>query len=149
MSPRLAGNGLANRCAMWHQALAGMGSVTAVVAPVAGPVAPGSDEIVVVPSDERCSTIPRLAQGLTVERGRALAEQIGEAADGVDLVVAIRSYTALLGVGLREATGARLVVDLDDDDASFFRSIGDEDEAVRFEQLVDSLRHSADLAVST
>jgi glycosyltransferase involved in cell wall biosynthesis len=134
---------------MWHEALAGLGAVTPVVAPVAGPAASGTNEIVVVPSGDAAPNLPRLARGLGVERGRQFGRQFADAAADVDLVVAVRSYVGLLAIGLRDATGARLVVDLDDDDVAFFRSVGDDAEAARFERLVDSVRRDADLVVST
>ena len=134
---------------MWAEVLSGLGPVISVVAPVAGPSASGSDEFVVLPSGDAAPTLPRLAQGLGLDRGRAVAARVAHLAGGVDLVVAVRSYVGLLGVGLRDATGARLVIDLDDDDASFFRSVGDEGEAARFQRLVDSVSRSADVVVST
>ena len=132
---------------MWHEALAGLGPVTTIVAPVAGPSAPDGDELVVRPTGVASPDLPRLAHGLTVELGREVGGQLG--GDDVDLVVAVRAYTALLGIGVRDATGAQLVVDLDDDDAAYFRSIGDRDEADRFERLVGSVQHQAALVVST
>lgn len=159
ISPRLAGNGLAMRCAMWHEALAGMGSVTNVVAPVAGPAAPGSDEVVLEPSAIEDPTLPRLARGLDAGRGRSLGALLDGGAgssviddrinSSIDLVVVVRSYLGLVGEGLCSTVGAPLVVDLDDDDVTFFHSIGQHGEAERFERLVESVRAVADLVVST
>jgi hypothetical protein len=136
---------------MWHEALTGFGDVTPIVVPVAGPPAPNSDEIVVRPSGGPHQDVPMLAQGISRDLGHLALEQHRHrlaSAGEIGLVVVVRSYLGPLAVGLSEASGAHLVVDLDDDDAAYLRSRGDQDEAARVDRLVDNLRSRADLVVS-
>jgi hypothetical protein len=142
------GNGLAQRCAMWVEVLEGIGSVTRVVVPVAGPADGTAGEVVVEPTGIRSPLVPLLARGITHDLGLIVACQIVRDSGPIDLVLGMRSYTGLLCQGMQAATGARLVIDLDDDDAAFFRAEGDRDEARRFERLISRLADSADVMVS-
>ena len=143
------GNGLAQRCAMWHEVLAGLGPVTTVVAPVAGPVAPGTDEFLLGPSDDWSPAVPRLAQGLTVRLGDTAVDgspgrptapsSSWRSAPTWDSSASVCPY----------AFHARLLVDLDDGDAAFFRSIGEDAKAAQFESLIEEVSRTADIVVST
>lgn len=134
ISPSTVGVGLAGRVRNWQESLARLGDVTTIVVPVAGPSAPS--DTVVTPGPDSDQTLPRLARGLTEEWGHRYRLHATDA----DVIVAVRSYLGLFALGMASATNAPVVVDLDDDDADFFRQRGEFAEASRFDNLVGRLR---------
>ena len=142
VSPRHVGTGLAGRARNWERFLSRLGEVRTIVVPVAGPHHP--DEATLLPGPDSDDTLPRLARGLTRAHGRAHSHL----AAGSDLVVALRSYLGDLALGMGEAPGVPVVVDLDDDDASYFAQRDDRAEAERFRGLVARLRNDAIALVS-
>lgn len=134
ISPSTIGVGLAGRVRQWQDSLGRLGDVTTIVVPVAGPSAPS--DTVVTPGPDSDETLPRLARGLTEEWGFRYRLHATDA----DVIVAMRSYLGLFALGMASATNAPVIVDLDDDDADYFRQRGDVAEALRFESLVGRLR---------
>jgi glycosyltransferase involved in cell wall biosynthesis len=104
------------------------------VVPVAGPS--GTTDTVITPGPDSDESLPRLARGLTEDWGHRFRLHATDA----DVIVAVRSYLGLFALGLARATNAPVIVDLDDDDADFFRQRGDLAESQRFESLVSRLR---------
>ncbi|MCU1394098.1 MAG: hypothetical protein JWM34_2526 [Ilumatobacteraceae bacterium] len=153
MSPRCAlitpislhepGNGLAHRARFWHEVLVAIGATTVIHVPLAG--APHAGDEVVAP------TVTTIDPALPI-RARPGAELAGRnfarTAPDFDVVVAVRSDCAPFAFGLTAGTDATVVVDLDDDDASFCRAAGDVPEAVRYEALVGDIHRRADLVAS-
>lgn len=134
ISPSTVGVGLAGRVRQWQASLSRIGEVSTIVIPVAGPSR--SSETVITPGPDSDDALPRLARGLTEAWGRRYRIHAHDA----DVIVAVRSYLGHFALGLAEATNAPVIVDLDDDDADYFRQRGESAEAERFEHLVNSLR---------
>ncbi len=91
----------------------------------------------------QAGTLPRLARRTPPSWSDHIIESL--ASFRPDLVFVQRSYLAPLGLRLAEWSGARTIVDLDDDDASVFRQLGDETEAVAYERLVGSFASCFDV----
>ena len=146
ISPRHAGNGLAHRARFWQRVLAELGDLTTLVVPVAGPFLPGGDEVEVSPGADRDTTavMPYRAR----QAPRALGAAWGSKLEAFDVVVGLRSYLGPFCLGLRDTSTARVVIDLDDDDATFYASIGQHDEAALFAALVTQMRAQADEVVA-
>ena len=142
------GNGLSQRCGVWADALAGISKLTRVVVPVVGPVDDDPTVLAAVRSIERSPLVPRLAQGVTRELGLTMGNHVHRHIGAVDVVVGVRSYMGDMCLGLQAATGARLVIDLDDDDVAFFTAAGHVDEAERFGHLIARVSQCADSMVS-
>lgn len=137
ISPSTIGVGLAGRVRQWQDSLGRLGDVTTIVVPVAGPVGPS--DTVITPGPDTDDLLPRLARGLTENWGARFRMHASDA----DVVVAVRSYLGLFAVGMAGPTNAPVIVDLDDDDADYFRQRGDTAEAARFDSLVNRLRRSS------
>lgn len=156
LAPARGGNGLAMRGAMLLEALANGGPVDLVVIPVSGSATTlgwaraFARQIVAVDlpvgeaawahvtaqlADPRLRD--RLAQTVPVPYRATLAPPTLAAtiADllGHDVpptsVVALRSYLAPVGIELGRCLGARVVVDVDDDDEALLRALGADEEA--------------------
>jgi glycosyltransferase involved in cell wall biosynthesis len=112
------------------------------VVPVAGPS--NTADTVITPGPDSDESLPRLARGLTEDWGYRYRLHATDA----DVVVAVRSYLGLFALGMARATNAPVIVDLDDDDADYFRQRGDLAESQRFESLVSRLRERGALLVS-
>lgn len=172
IDPEHRGNGLAHRARFWRDALAPLGDLTVMVVPVAGPgpdlapLNPGprlADDIgraidaeaspgggsslrtcVVMPEPLFDATLPSLAQ----EAPLYLGERWSTEFDPFDLIVAFRSYLGPFCVGLRSVSGAKLIVDLDDDDEAFYADSGQLSEAECYRHLRAWLAARADLLVT-
>ena len=142
------GNGLSQRCGLWVEALSALGKVTRVVVPVAGPADDGPDVIVFSRTGARSPLVPLLAQGVTRELGLTAGNHVHRHVGPVDAIVCFRSYMGEMCLGMQTATGARLVIDLDDDDVAFFAAAGQADEAERFRKLIAQISAKADDLVS-
>lgn len=142
------GNGLSQRCRMWADALSTLGPVTRVEVPIVGPVDETDEVIVFSATAARSPLVPRLAQGVTRELGFSAGNQVHRLVGPIDVVVGVRSYIGEMCLGMQTATGARLVVDLDDDDVAFFTAAGQPDEAERFRNLIAQIASRADVLVS-
>lgn len=142
------GNGLSQRCAMWADALSELGHVTRIVVPVVGPSDEDPNVVIVEPNADREPLVPELARGVTTNLGLLIGNNLYDEVGPVDVVVGVRSYLGDFCIGLRDALAARLVIDLDDDDAAFFAARGDHDEAERFNQLLKRLSSEANLLTS-
>ena len=156
IDPDLRGNGLAHRARFWRSTLEPLGELTTIVIPVAGPapddapdphaeVVPGARTMVVAPEQLDHGWHPALAQLAPEYLGARLTTDLPE----FDLIVGLRSYLGPFCIGLRGAGPARIVVDLDDDDATFHASTGDDREAERYTRLVEYLWDHVDLVAST
>ena len=163
--PGLVGSGLALRAAMWVRALSALADTATIVVPVsdggavAGPLPdpctgvttrpPG--RVVSLPTPEQCmrGAVTALADGGSREMMAAFDVEIPQVTaappwlgasidmEPVDVIVCLRSYLVPFAAGLRAASApaAALVVDLDDDDAAFARSFGDDRLAQSFDRL--------------
>lgn len=149
LSPHVPGNGLALRARAWQQVL-GDDDVITVVVPVAGPGRSDLGDMVARPATIERDDVPRLARGVTRTLGRSIAAEIERDHDitSADLIVCVRSYLSRCALGLRDVLGGRLVVDLDDDDVTFFEESGDVEESARFAALIEPLWAEADLLMS-
>lgn len=143
IDPAVRGSGLAHRSRFWVRVLAGLGEVTTLVVPVAGPAPTQQVENQLTVACERLDHpwLPERAQNAP----EYLGARYGEDMEPFDLIVAHRSYLGPFCVGLRGGSSASLVIDLDDDDASFFAATGDSDRANRYRQLIDWLGERVDL----
>lgn len=145
IDPATPGNGLAHRARAWARALRRLGPVTTVLVPTHGPAEPGDHTVValVEPSladvrlPDRCARAPD-----------ALGRAWGADHEPVDVVVALRADLGPFALGAGAVLGARVVVDLDDDDVAYHRSRGDHETADRYLALVRRLRGRADLLTS-
>jgi len=167
------GSGLAHRSAAWVRALSAVGDVSTLVVPVVDPGArvgaadahvvalPSGDEVragairgMAVPAvrtamatfDSGSGGVPLAAAAppwLGAEAARHFAQ-----APPFDVVVCFRAYLAPFVVGLRASSpavaAARLVVDLDDDDAAFHHASGNAALAAAYERLYGRLRMHAE-----
>lgn len=133
---------------MWADALSTLGPVTRVEVPIVGPVDETPDVIVLAATAARSPLVPRLAQGITRELGFSAGNQVHRLVGPVDVIVGVRSYMGEMCLGMQTATGACLVVDLDDDDVAFFTAAGQPDEAERFRNLIAQIASRADVLVS-
>lgn len=149
ISPHVPGNGLALRARAWQQIL-GDDDVVTVVVPVAGPARSDLGDVVARPATIERDDVPRLARGVTRTLGRGIAAEIERDHEitSVDLIVCVRSYLSRCALGLRDVLGGRLVIDLDDDDVTFFEESGDREESLRFTTLIEPLRSEADVLMS-
>lgn len=143
ISPSEPGNGLAHRCRFWQEVVGRLGDLTTVVVPVSGPAWAGDVEVLL---DGAVATdlLPGRARRAPEHLGRAWAAE----QPGFDLILAVRADVALFALGAATASGAVVVVDLDDDDAALHASSGDAEEATRYERLVREIRSRADLVTS-
>lgn len=150
ISTHQAGNGLAHRARFWQEVLAQFGSLTTILIPLAnGPVAVGSehdDEVAAPLVDATPSTsyLPGRARQAPESEGRRW--QSG--ATDFDLVVALRAYCAPFAFGAVAGTSATVIVDVDDDDATFLAEAGEHEEADRYRALLDEISSRAQLVVS-
>lgn len=163
IAPAATGNGLAMRAGMLLDALADVATVHLVVVPVSGPVPDGSwtvsnaRSVTVVPpvdgATARAHLTAQLADRVLRDRldrtaplpARATLAPptlVGDVLSALgdigqpDVVVALRTYLAPLGVTLaRDLDAGRIVIDADDDDAALMDSLGYHDEARAFERL--------------
>lgn len=142
------GNGLSQRCRMWADALSTLGPVTRVEVPIVGPVDETADVIVLAATAARSPLVPRLAQGVTRELGFSAGNQVHRLVGPVDVIVGVRSYMGEMCLGMQTATGARLLVDLDDDDVAFFTAAGQPDEAERYRNLIAQIVGRAEVLVT-
>jgi hypothetical protein len=100
------------------------------------------------------SPLPEAARaaspGLAPSLGQAVGELISAGGRGVPVHV-VRSYLAPLGIALAERLGSTwATLDLDDDDESFYRSIGAPDEAEAYGRLVGTFaREFSGVAVAS
>ena len=144
ISPAEPGNGLAHRARFWQDVLSRLGSVTTILVPLAG--APrGAEDLVVTTWD------PGDLDHLPV-RTRAAPEELGRASSAAlsefDVVLALRSWVAPFVLGAVGAASTSVVVDLDDDDVTFWRSAGDDAEADRYAALLEDVTSRADCVTS-
>ncbi|MGB0113828.1 MAG: FkbM family methyltransferase [Ilumatobacteraceae bacterium] len=150
VDPTLAGNGAALRAGFWRRTLSSFGDLTTIVVPVISDSRPmGTADAFgelheVQPIELSHHRHPRLARRAPEWLGARCSPEL----DPFDLIVAFRSYMAPFAWGLSSATGAPVVVDLDDDDVDFHTSIGDLDEAERHRLLLDEIRERAAALVS-
>ncbi len=161
IAPDCTGNGLAMRAGMWLEALAAVGSVDVVVVPVAGGGRPGAwardlaSRVTVVPamSERDAQAHAVRAVGDAALRGKLAATAplpllaaaaAATLADDVevdrgerpDAVVVLRLYLAPFGLRLASRLGgARVVVDVDDDDEAVFGALGATEEGAAFGRL--------------
>lgn len=148
ISTHQMGNGLAHRARFWHEVLSRFGQVTTVVVPLAGtpppPLADGIAETI-VPLVHAAPEVAHLPA-----RTRTAPESLGRAwaTDSLDLVVVLRSYLAPFAFGAVAGTDAVVVVDVDDDDATFHDDAGDHDEAARYRALMAEIEQRAAQVVS-
>ena len=164
LAPATGGNGLAMRAGMLLEALAGRFAVDLVIVPVAGPASDVSwatglarSVVVVPPVDD--STGPehvtaQLADATLRQRLRETAplparvaaapptlandahQRLDPRASSPRAVFVLRGYLVPFGCTLaRRLESRRVVVDLDDDDEAFARSMGDHQEADAISRL--------------
>ena len=174
--PGLVGSGLAHRAAAWQRALGAVADVHTLVVPVADPGAsaapsPANTDVVALP-DAAAHQLGAI-RGMADPAVRALmaafdlelppvlaappwlgaheAHRFADAA-AFDVVVCFRSYLAPFVAGLRAVApaiaAARMIVDLDDDDAAYHRSRGGERAAAHYEQHVARLRDDGTVCVA-
>ncbi len=150
ISTHQMGNGLAHRARFWHGVLTRFGHVTTVVVPLAGTPPPrepnGIIETIVplTPEAPQTAHLPRLAQRAPEHAGRSWQTPH----DAFDLVVVLRSYCAPFAFGAVAGTDAVVVVDVDDDDATFLDDAGDHEEAERYRTLLTEIGRRADCVAS-
>lgn len=145
IAPDTPGNGLAHRVRSWRRALRQVGSVRTVLVPTHGAPTPGCHEVVeLVAPSPALDCLPRRASQAPEHLGRAWAE----GREVVDLVVAIGVDVAGFALGAAGASGARTVVDVDNDDVAFHRSWGRHAVAARYAALLAAVRRRSDLVVS-
>ena len=169
--PGLVGSGLAHRAAAWQRAIAAVAELHTLVVPVADPGAPAAaaahTTIVALPSEAghelgaiRGMALPAVraamaafddAPALTAAAPPWLGSQAGQhfaTAAPFDVVVCFRSYLAPFVAGLRAGSpalaAARMIVDLDDDDAAYHRSRGATRAAEQYERLVTQIAATLD-----
>ncbi|MEQ1700077.1 MAG: glycosyltransferase family 4 protein [Ilumatobacteraceae bacterium] len=165
--PGLAGSGLAHRAAAWQRALGQVAQVHTLVVPMADPGAsaapsPAGTHLVALP-DAAASELGAI-RGMANPAVRAVMAAfdlelppvlaapawLGASTaahlistEPFDVIVCFRSYLAPFAAGLRatapSAASARLIVDLDDDDAAYHRSRGDLRTAAQYDLLVAHL----------
>jgi glycosyltransferase involved in cell wall biosynthesis len=122
--------------------------VTTVVVPLAGTpppcVADGITEIM-VPLTPTTSDVAHLPS-----RARMAPESLGQSwtTDSFDLVVVLRAYCAPFAFGAVAETSAVVIVDVDDDDATFHDDAGEHDEASRYRTLLAEISRRAALVAS-
>ncbi len=159
--PAEGGNGLAMRAGLLLEGLARAGPVRVLVAPMFGHPGPPTAladrlaaSVEVLPLDPNPDPVADLTARLGTPEGRARAralhplpalcrtatpaasEAVAEAAQGVALVLAMRLYLApLLDVLLDRPRRPALVLDVDDVESLTQRSLGQLEEASRFERL--------------
>jgi polysaccharide biosynthesis protein PslH len=161
VAPDARGNGLAMRAGLFLQGLARCRPVRVLVVPVAGET-PTATELVrrhaagfaVLPLDHAADPRHAVMERLSTPAGRrraealhplpalcrtatpALAEAVAEAAAGCEAVHVMRLYLAPFLDALLDSPGRpRLVLDLDDIDSAVQRSLGDDEQASRYERL--------------
>ena len=150
ISTHQLGNGLAHRARFWHEVLIRFGPVTTVVIPLAGtPPArdPGGIAETIVPlsaAEPSTTHLPGRVRLAPEHAGRAWRTE-GET---FDLVVVLRAYCAPFAFGAVAGTNAVIVVDLDDDDATFLDDAGDHDEAAKYRALITEIECRAERVVS-
>ncbi|HQZ35983.1 MAG TPA: glycosyltransferase [Ilumatobacteraceae bacterium] len=150
ISTHQLGNGLAHRARFWHEVLAGFGPVTTVVIPLAG-TPPARDLTgpveTIVPLTTQVGSSANLPS-----RARLAPEQAGRMwqshGDSFDLVVVLRAYCAPFAFGAVAGTDAVVVVDLDDDDATFHDDAGHPQEAAKYRALVAEIDRRAERVIS-
>src|SRR2546430_5260456 len=142
LAPAPDGNGLAMRAGLLLDAMAAAGPVDVVIAPVSGPATPAgwaaararrvlvlepadaspADAVVAQLGDRRLRELLARTAPLPA-RARAALPTLASRVDGeADVVVALRSYLAPLGIELARRVGAsRVVVDVVDDDERLLR----------------------------
>lgn len=152
ISTHQMGNGLAHRARFWHEVLTRFGSVTTMVIPLAGtPPTPdpnGIAETVVslsaaTPQSAQTGHLPRLAQRAPESAGR-----LWTGSDSFDLVVVLRAYCAPFAFGVVAGSDAAVLVDVDDDDATFLTDAGDHEGAANYRALLTEIERRADRVVS-
>ena len=151
ISTHQAGNGLAHRARFWKEVLAQFGSVTTVLIPLAGvPMAADSHDAdaMTVPLVEPIPMtryLPLRAQRAPEREGRRWATDTHAP---FDLVVVLRAYCAPFAFGAVAGTAATVLVDVDDDDATFLADAGELEEAEKYRSLLDEIASRADHMVS-
>jgi glycosyltransferase involved in cell wall biosynthesis len=174
LAPQSGGNGLAMRAGMLLEALAERWPVELVIVPLSGPPSPlewasGLARAVTViapssPSDAREHIGGQLADPLLRARLAAsaplwqpaaaapptLAKEalaaIGARAGRPRAVLVLRGYLAPLGATLARLLAAeRLIIDLDDDDEGYARSLGADEEADAVARLARAWLPDADV----
>lgn len=149
IEPGQRGNGSAQRAAFWHRTLTEMGEVTTIVVPLLGDAPSGGSHadaslVVVTPMELSHPHHPWLATRAPQYLGACLASEL----EPFDLVVVFKSYLGPFGVGLVSADHTPLVVDLDDDDATFAESYGDYDTGRRFRSMIAEISPRVALMMS-
>lgn len=150
ISTHQAGNGLAHRARFWQEVLAHLGQVTTVLIPLAGGPVPGGlhgtdeDTVPLIDATPATAHLPGRARRAPESEGRRWQTE----AAGFDLVVVLRAYCAPFAFGAVAGTDAVVVVDVDDDDASFLTDAGEHEEAAKFRFLLEEIASRADLVVS-
>lgn len=146
IDPELRGNGLAHRSRFWCAALRELGNVTTVVVPVAGPApeSSASSTLVVGPEQLDHPWHPQLAQHAPEYLGARWSNEI----EPFDVIVGHRLYLAPFCIGLRGASEAQLLIDLDDHDANLHHEMGSHDEAEKYAALAEWVTTRVDLIVS-
>jgi glycosyltransferase involved in cell wall biosynthesis len=130
VAPRPAGNGLAMRQWLFLLGALTVADVDLVVVPVWTtdesahlPVVPGIRSATVLRAPRRGSGL--LVRGLrTASSARASIVERLAGVDGADAVLSMRLGLAPVGVALARRLGVPLIVDADDDEEAFFRSMG-------------------------
>ena len=148
ISTHQMGNGLAHRARFWHEVLSRFGQVATVVVPLAGtppPRRPGGIDETIVPltsAPAESAHLPSRARLAPEEHGR-----LWRTAD-FDLVVVLRAYCAPFAFGAVAGADAVVIVDVDDDDATFHDDAGDHAEAARYRALIAEIEQRAAVIVS-
>jgi hypothetical protein len=150
ISTNKQGNGLAHRARFWQTVLSRFGTVETVHLQLAGPAIDpgpsGTAETVpaLVAEAPSAAHLPRLARRAPERAGRRWMS--GRSA--YDIIVVLRSSCAPFAFGSCAGADTLVVVDLDDDDAEFFRSVGDHGESALFDALQADILGRADLVIS-
>lgn len=155
ISTHQKGNGLAHRARFWHEVLSRFGSVTTIVVPLAGRPPPrqpnGIVEEIVSLADTSLPTDAVVSAHLPIRARMApeFAGRVWRSPDEVfDLVVVLRTYCAPFAFGVVAETDALVIVDCDDDDATFHDDAGDHEEAARYRTLLTQIERRAARVVS-
>jgi hypothetical protein len=141
VDPAARFGGSPHRARFWRSSLAPLGELTTIVLPVLSEPPEQDDEpqlgaLITIPTMEL--THPRhpwLARVMPEYLGARWATELPE----FDLVVGFKSFVAPFCAGLASASGAPIIIDLDDDEVALHVMRGEHQEADRFRALIDDI----------